>query len=482
MSFVFDWDYYTRHLWQYAQMLDTQKLTAVHEAERNFDHWSEFTTDLFARLYQSDPVDLGEDSDAPAFYRDLHEHIGGLAEFRELRERTVGDEDFAAMATHVVAQDMYEESLAGVGPVRSSDGEADAIAMIEQMKQMAEADGDETDEFDEILDELAKSIVAKAQQNEEAREQLDDTLIRTRVARVFSEIKEQIDEQMSAVEAFGVPQAGTGTPLARADRNRAAKDLGSLLQRFPQMKEIIKHAGRLRREMRRAQRNKPNPHSADIAGVELGADLENILSDEFALLAAPETELMFLDRLAARSLQQVQITEKPKKEQGPVVLCIDCSYSMAGERAAWAAGVALAVFEAAMRQNRACCFIHFNEAVAGHRVFRPRDKLSMERLVDSVLFQPNGSTAFFPALEKAVETIRGTTPFQDADVLFITDGEASDSLAEIGRAKSQLGFSIYAIYVGVQRSSYELSKISDLNAHISSLLDDSPLRPIFEAV
>lgn len=481
MTFCYEWDKYVSHLWRYAQMDRPDLASAVHNASKKYDRWQDFTTDLFTRLYQEDPQ--LSDKQVPEFYRELHSRLNELKEFRELRDRTVGDEEYSALATDVVADDLFTGALDKVGPVSSTDDEEEALRLLESLKQIAKDDGEETESYDEIIEDLLRSIAKKELENEEAVASLDDTLIRTIIADAAVAVRETIDEQVSAAQAFAFGAPGTGAPPARAETRRVAQHLGRHIKDKPQIKEIIKHAGRLRREMRRAQRSKPDPRSQDIAGVKLGAELDNVLPDEFALANRPETRMLFMDRFASGSLQQLEILEREKKEQGPIVVCVDTSWSMEGERAAWAAGVALAFFEAAVRQKRAFAIIQFHTDVKSCDVFLPRQVTDIDALVDKVMImQASGGTSFGPALAKAAEVIRAQGAFEKADVVFITDGEALDDLAAVQRDKEQLGFRIYSIYVGGVSWSSNLRAVSDMETHVRNLLDDSPLTPIFAAV
>lgn len=70
-------------------------------------------------------------------------------------------------------------------------------------------------------------------------------------------------------------------------------------------------------------------------GLELGNSFSRLISSEFSLLAAPETQPIFLRKYQQKKLKQYARREKICKGRGHKIVCLDQSSSTTGENAAW---------------------------------------------------------------------------------------------------------------------------------------------------
>jgi uncharacterized protein with von Willebrand factor type A (vWA) domain len=126
------------------------------------------------------------------------------------------------------------------------------------------------------------------------------------------------------------------------------------LRRSPDLAAIMRMAGRFVAKAQRLQRQRANLPGMEITGVELSGDLSRTLPIESSLIAGavPDLEMLALYRLAQkRSLSYRRITRVPEA-MGPIVVSIDESGSMDGDRIAAAKGLALAMASIARAQKR----------------------------------------------------------------------------------------------------------------------------------
>ncbi len=108
---------------------------------------------------------------------------------------------------------------------------------------------------------------------------------------------------------------------------------------------------------------------------------------------------------------------------------------------------------------------------------------------------PGGGTDFEKPLKAALAAVR-TTPLRGADIVFITDGEAtvSDAFAgELRKEKRRLDFNVFAVLVDdpsrnapvdqgtVSRAARELGKVTDRMTTVSELTSKSA-RELFKAI
>lgn len=178
----------------------------------------------------------------------------------------------------------------------------------------------------------------------------------------------------------------------------------------------------------------PDPNSREeITGVRLGRDLEHALPSELALLADPETSILFdmkyiesrLMCFDMRGMQQVgeqheRLVQQSVSEMdklGPMVICLDTSGSMQGMPEIIAKAVALYMATKAYGQKRACYLINFSTDIETSDLSLAG---GMESLIRFLQMSFHGGTDIAPALKHAVETMR-CEEYTKADLLVISD-------------------------------------------------------------
>ena len=102
---------------------------------------------------------------------------------------------------------------------------------------------------------------------------------------------------------------------------------------------------------------------------------------------------------------------------------------------------------------------HFNTDIARKHIF-PAGDTNPEELLDCMSYFSGGGTLFAPVLAKAYKIIaeEATKGLRDADVVFITDGEAPLNEEEqriINLSKKATGASLYTICLGYSAPSLE---------------------------
>ncbi|MDG1582834.1 VWA domain-containing protein [Pseudomonas sp. GOM6] len=171
----------------------------------------------------------------------------------------------------------------------------------------------------------------------------------------------------------------------------------------------------------------------EIIGIRLGRDIEHVLPSELALLAEPETSILFdlkyvESRLMCFDMQGIQrVQQHHQKEelrsveeaakQGPMVICVDTSGSMDGMPETIAKAVALFIAGKARQQKRACYLINFS---TGIETLDLGDDFGMEALIKFLGMSFYGGTDAIPALGHALGVMQSET-YERADLLMISD-------------------------------------------------------------
>jgi uncharacterized protein with von Willebrand factor type A (vWA) domain len=175
------------------------------------------------------------------------------------------------------------------------------------------------------------------------------------VGRALAEATAEVAECRGAAAALGL---GPGAPGSTDPR--AIATLYRRVRSSPTLRAICAQAGRFRRLAQSKQRQKATHGLDDVVGVELGGDLGRLLPGELARLVLPECELDTLRRLAERQAMQRLYRATEPAGQGPILVTVDESGSMAGEKAHTAKALALALAWIARQQRRWCGLVAYS--------------------------------------------------------------------------------------------------------------------------
>lgn len=171
----------------------------------------------------------------------------------------------------------------------------------------------------------------------------------------------------------------------------------------------------------------------EIVGLRLGRDLEHALPSELALLADPDTAILFdlkfvESRLMCFDLQGTQtinqndhieadVHAKEEDQKGPLILCVDTSGSMSGMPETIAKAVTLYMSLKAKEQKRACYLINFSTTIS---TLDFSGDMTMSSLLDFLKMSFHGGTDASPALDHALDMLQQET-YKKADVLMLSD-------------------------------------------------------------
>lgn len=110
------------------------------------------------------------------------------------------------------------------------------------------------------------------------------------------------------------------------------------------------------------------------------------------------------------------------KGAGDIICCLDESSSTAGECAAWGKAVAMTLLEIAESEGRRFALIHFSDfGTIKTDLFFPKQTTVEDRLRAAETFL-DGGTDFCAPLNEALRLME-EKDFENADIVFITDGE-----------------------------------------------------------
>lgn len=208
-------------------------------------------------------------------------------------------------------------------------------------------------------------------------------------------------------------------------------DLGVALphvQRIPDksrqlamLKRVADLAGRMHKALRGAKSKKSRGVPGEYHGVERGDALSRITGSELTKLGLPPTEWLLLDAYTRKQLVQHQLRGPDTEGRGPLVVAIDESGSMNGERNEWAKAAAMALIRSAHQDRRPAAVVHWSTTTKV-QILKPGD---VEGQIDAILTFFGGGTDTVAGLDVAGQQAKALAAMghRGADVIFITDGE-----------------------------------------------------------
>src|SRR5205823_5182219 len=188
--------------------------------------------------------------------------------------------------------------------------------------------------------------------------------------------------------------------------------------------------------------------SEEVFEVRLGSDLERLLPPELLALHHPLLRRDFARRLVEGRLLSYSLRGADQRGRGPMIVCLDGSGSMAGDKEIWSKAVALTLLEIARRQRRLFRFICFSSADTPLFTLdlnpRERHEVQEDRALDVAEYFPGGGTDFETPLSAALDCLRAAR-YRRGDVVLITAGECRagpEWLAGFKAEKARLGFAL----------------------------------------
>ncbi len=369
------------------------------------DHrYAQLEDEIFERLYigETDPLADGTNPSLRAWADRIHKTLDELPAFTRLAAECRGDATAAAAAVETLT---------------------DAIAA----HLPSPSDPPASQQRDPLRRPAAAGCAAAA----EAVEELHDAT--EGLANVF----------------FSVPgKLATDNPAGTGER---ARPLAAMLRDDPRLRRIALLAGRMKRIAASKRRQRVRHGADEITDVEQGADLGRALPAELAKLAHPRRRLDFMRTFLERQMLQYQLVGAETLGRGPLVVLLDKSSSMDGNKDVWATALALALLEHAQAERRPFALIDFNGHVTYEALVKPGQPIPH----DALFVECRGGTSIAAAVERGLEIIRSNPgAMRKSDLVLITDGE-DGALAEARTLRDQahaMNVSILGLAIGFPAS------------------------------
>ncbi len=499
-------DSYDRRAWAELGLTAPTIGALVESGERLVPDFGALLRDLFLGLFKYNLVWLKPEAvrRSAVLNRTILEQLMPSAGFEMLKSRTLLEEDKAVIAALVLGAQVLElvrseklinrrEMLDLWDLKHQEENLAESAAALKNAAELAEENqreaeagqGDETAKADQEKKDLQKKInelqeaaqratsVSEARLNQKARmfeDQLrhsDKTELKRMQLR-SAQLAEEIDRVAQDSHDFSL-EFGQGRRMSAGER----LELGRRLARNRKLGELARLVGRFKQDARALRRKTLDRGVTEAYDVERGADLVRLIPSELLALHHPQLRADFHRRLLEGAVLQYRLREDEQKGKGPMVVCIDVSSSMQGDKELWAKAVSLTLMDIARRQRRLFRAVLFSSGPESMKVIdlnrERRYQPELPKVIELAEYFPGGGTDFQAPIDAAIELI-ADKKLKRGDIVVITDGEcqvAPEWLADLKERKEELQFSIFAVLVDVGSS--DLSTLAQFSDRVTSV-------------
>ena len=508
-------DGYDRRAWSELGLSAPTIGELIEAGERLVPHFGALIADLFFALFKYNLVWLKPDAvrRSAALNRTILEQLVPSPAFEILKARTLLEEDKAVIAALVLGEQVLElvraeqiinrremldlwdlqhqeEQLREQGAALKNAAELAERNQRELLPQDPAPNAPAADppepgalaadraamqkKIDALKESAERAVqVAEARLNQKAR-MFDDQVRHSdrgalkRLQLGAAQLAQEIDRVAQDSHDFSL-EFGQGGRMAAGER----LELGRRLARNRKLGELARMVGRFKQEARALRHKTLDRGSAEAYDLERGADLGRLMPSELLAMHHPGLKADFHRRLLEGEVLQYRLREDEQKGKGPMVVCIDVSSSMQGDKELWAKAVSLTLMDIARRQRRLFRAVLFSSGPESLRVIdlnrERRYQPDLPKVIEMAEYFPGGGTDFEAPIDAAVALLE-ERKLKRGDIVVITDGEcavAPQWLADLKRRKDELQFSIFAVLVDVGSS--ELSTLAQFSDRVSSV-------------
>jgi uncharacterized protein with von Willebrand factor type A (vWA) domain len=505
-------DSYDRRAWKEIRTNAPTIAELIETGENLVPHFDALLQDIFLGLFKYNLVWNGTDHvrRSAILNRTILQELFASQPFEALKLRTLLEEDKAAIAALALAEEVIEmvrsqrlinrREMLDLWDLKHQEEDlknrADALkAMTQHPPNQGEEGGEESagavdKEMARKMEELKEAAnraaqVSEARLNHKARE-MEQTLKQARQSELKrlqlkeAQLSQQIDEIAEDAHDFSL-EFGQAGRLSAGER----LELGRKLARNRKIAELARMVGRFKQDALALRRKNLDRGSSELYDIERGSELARLIPAELTALHHPILFRDFKRRLLDNEILQYQLNRDEEKGKGPMVVCLDLSSSMQGDKELWGKAVTLTLMDLARRQRRLFRAVLFSSGEGSLKVLdlnnQRRYEPELSKVIELAEYFPGGGTEFERPIDAAVELL-GNKKLRRGDIVIITDGECQVSpewLAQLNQRKDELQFKIFGVLVDVGSS--ETSTLSQFSDRLTSVkqLSAKDTRQIF---
>ena len=367
------------------------------------------------------------------------------------------------------SSDQGEGQNPGEGGEGSSEGSGEGQSGGQPQNQGQGQSHDQTKE--QIKDQQDSSAELSEQQHAQREAQA------RALRNIIREAAEKTADDLRSVEVFATAYGTSEDELKKMTFEERRKFIERIRQN-KHLVELAERVGRFQRMLKKAKMERSVHARQEIVGVTQSNDIQHQLPREHAM--RKKVPLDWKRRFVQRKLQTYKMEGNVPMGKGPVVICIDKSSSMYGQRDQWATAVMFAVMAEASRDKRTIHVCFYNAGLQ-HTQTLIGGQYGISDLIGLTEYAPSGGTNFDKPLVYSYERIKSDPELRQADIVFITDGGckiSEDVKKKLEEQRGKQDICLFTILIGMfgQEDNewiQDLKSISDETHCLESMLQES---------
>lgn len=283
--------------------------------------------------------------------------------------------------------------------------------------------------IDDLLDGLFPQPESSSMKEDDSKQDKDKT--NSKKGDDNPENNEEVDDEEQSNTGFSLEDSHSDDEIEDGfigsgnSKNENRRRENIFLRSIPKgLFELAKLIGRSGSVGFKPSGSFPSASKSDITGITIGDNLSSILPSETAMLSCPATQTVFFRNFVEKRLQifaSASSGQEPIEHQdGPVIICLDTSASMMGEKIKTACKLTLAITIIAQRRHRNVLVIMYSDRHYLYKVTNmARDKDELLKFLTRHGGMGNSENEMFRWLFYDVLPIE--PDFDSADILCVTD-------------------------------------------------------------
>lgn len=241
--------------------------------------------------------------------------------------------------------------------------------------------------------------------------------------KAVKQITQEVENLQNAMRGIGEEDGS----IHKIDQQKL-RETYNLIKNNKKLKSIFDLAGKYRLLAKAKQKQKVTHGYDDMIGTTTTDDVSRLLPAELVGICHPKIQAINVIRLIEKQTLGYEYLGEETAAKGPIVVCVDESGSMNGERIENAKAFCLAMGLIAKMQKRWISFVGFSSYRQGCKVCFPPNQWDQQELINWILhFFSGGTDQQVPLVELPFtywkEFEQKGLQKGKTDIIFITDGE-----------------------------------------------------------
>lgn len=310
------------------------------------------------------------------------------------------------------------------------------------------------------------------QQTKAIEQQLKNQLLeisKQSLGQIIQGNKKKISNTKKAIITVGTMDGKKIEHVPLGDQFELAEKIGT----HKELQTIADLVGRFKRIAIKKQKTKQK-HTMERKNIAIGQEVSRLLPTELANYVMGHSKMDFLRRFSESQALVFDTKGNDRKGKGPIIICMDESSSMTSIKEQSKA-FCIALLTIAKKQKRDFAIVPFASNVGEVKIFAKGQASTQDLLAFSNSFLGGGTNYEQPLRESL--TILQQSEFNEADILFVTDGSSflpTRFIEEFNATKKKKQFECTSVVLTNLFNAVDVNvvqKFSDRVIEVSELFD-----------